>query len=539
MILAACSYWAQRCWSAVFNNETMQAVLKLPGFQESPLVKAAEQIKPLEILSLNARDVHTDQHLKSPAINKLDSNVASDEKFSHNNKVIQRIQLLHSVANLYDHRLDYYANQLVYYLLTSQTKAFRMACPKLRSKLVIYSLNSFFCSLAQYFIALAFFGVEFRYYGWIFLVQLWSYISELARYLGVRNARLFPIITVDYHLSQHMFPTVTQCEFQQTSIDGMLDEKSVLCLAPVSEISAKAFMVLWWLVVISIVLELYSLCIILIGSLSHKLASRIYGCMYWPETKREANFVASFRSRRSILFNRCHRLRVMGRQLDQGNLSTMSKLYSKSSPANKQHIEGQLAMPNNNNNSKHLSEREKKRLEAESHLRGRQHPARMQRTRTASGDSQPERLWWPLALLVEVCSTIGRLVARVACCLRNRRRKFYEEEKRFDVNVFYIMYLLYIRLGCSRAQVEEVIRNTSEALGHYLNDLESFYNREDKTSDMSSRVETKGSVDDEDDYQERDRNSKEDPDSGNQSITETDDRQRQLSETSTVVNMMV
>jgi hypothetical protein len=104
-----------------------------------------------------------------------------------------------------------------------------------------------------------------------------------------------------------------------------------------------------------------------------------------------------------------------------------------------------------------LELRERKRLEAEELEEGGR---RM-------GGKQ-----WPGTSARLAFRFVGSRICQALCCLAKRRRRQLEAEKECEINVYYLLYLLHLRLGRSRSRTEEVIRMTARALENYLSEHE-------------------------------------------------------------------
>ena len=456
LLIGLCSYFPQRKWANLFKNDTLQAVLRLPGFEESRLVRAAEQARPYEMLSRMKRDLGSEL-----AWLELEQRAASP--LSSSERVSRKIAMVDNHSDIYNHQLDYYPNQLIYLLLTTNTKAYRLAELKLRSGLIFYSLGSAGATVAQFLLPVAFVGAEYELYGWNYLGVLGKYLGQLL----VARAPLSHVNTIDYDLSSRIFPTLTQCMRRSNAITGNEDVVVVNCYVGANEICAKLFALIWWLVVVNIVLELWSLLMISFSGLHFELTSCLFGFRYWPAARDQAYAIATFRHRRAALARDLRRAAELRDQL------------AKSSRANNL-LECQIARsPLGKLELNKLGAHEAKHLEA-----GLKHKAKLSKyshdeqeeeeedddDSLRHGDSAKTLVW---LCLTGLGSALKRPLETIVDWLTLKRRRKFGREPSKDINIFYLLYLLYLRLGSSRSKVEEVIWMTSVALENYLVDLEA------------------------------------------------------------------
>lgn len=408
ILLSLCSYFAQRKWASIFDNDVLQALLQLPGWDESKLVKAADSAKPYEMLSL----------LSSNLDQELETDNDQVALLPRNKRLSYKMDLVDQHANIYDHKLDYYPNQLTYLLLTKNAAAYKLSCLKLRRKLIIYSMCSTCLTLMQFVLPLLFIGGEYVSYGWRFLVSFMSYIWKLL-------SSNVPILenSIDYELSSSIFPTLTQCEYQHYGMAGEIERVIVTCTVSINEICGKLFVAIWWFVVINIMIEICSMFMVIVCSVNSSTIRWTYGMRYWPGTREEADTIATFRCRRSEMIRRHREL-----------------LPTHRPPIN--------AIQNGH---------EKKRIEAE-------------KTMEASGCEQSKR-WYEMGLQ-DCLLSLFKTITKIICCCTDRRRQSLEEEAGKDINIYYLLYLIYLRLGKSKSRVEEVIRMTATVLNTYLDDLQ-------------------------------------------------------------------
>lgn len=429
ILLSICSYFAQRKWASLFDNDVLQALLQLPGYKDSRLVRAADSARPYEMLALLSSDleVELNDKMMDPKVVELPRN----EQVSH------KIDIVDNYVNVYDHKLDYYPNQLTYLLLTKNAAAYKLSCLKLRRKLIIYSIYSTYFTLMQFILPLIFIGSEYLSYGWKFFVAFIKYILKLL----TSNK---PILdnSIDYELSSSIFPISTQCEYQQYGMAGEIEKVTVQCTVAINEICGKLFVAIWWFVVINIIIEFWSLFTLLVCSINFSTIRWTFGLRYWPHARKQADLIASFRYRRSVLLNNKNKFKTI-RPISAGNKQINQ-------------TNGHLAT----DKSVDLSDHEKKRLEAE----GDNSP----RSRTGSMSKR-----WYHWCMQDVCMPVAGATIRFICCCTNRRRQFLEREAEKDINVYYILYLIYLRLGKSKSRIEEVIKMTSGVLCTYLDDLQT------------------------------------------------------------------
>jgi len=435
ILLAACSYLAQRRWAALFDNDSLQALLQLSGHEDSKLARAAEQARPYELLSRMKR------------MQKFDMvSEKEDNPLTKDDIIARKINMVDNYNNIYDHKLDCYPNQLIYLLLTNNPTTYRYTNLKLRTRLIWYSLCSASLSLMQFFLPMSFIGNEYKYYGLEYANLLKNYLLEIFKGHNFVSS----VNSIDYLLSMTIFPTVTNCHYSQHSLTGETETFVVQCTVAMNEICGKLFVAIWWMVLLSLALELWSLSILTLGALNFKLTSVLFGYRFWPGARREAELIASFRYRRAKLMKKCAEMRAIRNQLRQA----AGKLPLKSS-----NIRDDSRCSHVN---ELLSEREKKKIEAEGRL-----------TNRLSYSSETYRDEGCLVSCFKcVIRAVKKFVKGALCCI-TEDDEIHEIQSEVEINMFYLLYLLYLRLGSSRSRVEDVIKMTAVALDNYLTDLEA------------------------------------------------------------------
>lgn len=428
ILLAVCSHLAQKRWAAIFQNETLKALLQLAGSAELRQVRAAESAKPYEMLSALSRDL--DQEFAR----RLDEGPRAAE-LSRNERVSRRLELVDNYVNIYDQALDYYPNQLTYLLLTRNVASYKLSCLKLRYKLLQHALLSCLLSLAQFLLPLAFLGRDYALFGW-------DYLSALARYMlkQLTSDSCCLDNTIDYELSSRIFPTSVQCHYRQLSYTGSVESLSIQCTIGINEISAKVFAIIWWVVAVSLAVELGSLLALLVCSLNRSTISRTFGERFWPRAVYQANLIAQFRHRRSLL---------MSRQQQGGPPKLASPVHLVS--GGKRATGAPLA------GSQDEQLRRKKALESNLSYN----------LDMGDGSGRSRANKWCLRGVVQALGWTGMP------CDSAKRQKRLEREAERDINIYYLLYLLYLRLGSSKSKVEQVIRMTACALSNYLVELEA------------------------------------------------------------------
>lgn len=443
ILLAVCSFLAQKNWASLFDNDVLQALLQLAGSSESRLVRAADNARAYEMLS----------ELSSNLNEELDSKMVKDPKYSkmtRNEKVSRRIDIVDNYVNIYDHKLDYYPNQLTYLMLTKNPAAYNLSWLKLRRRLILHSIKSTFFTLLQFILPLVFIGNEYFLYGWHYLCATVAYLIKVSSGKHVTDN------SIDYELSSNIFPTSTQCEYQQYGMAGSTEKITIQCTVAINEICSKLFVVIWWFVVINLIIELYSLLTMVICSLNLNMISWSFGLRFWPNARKDADLLAAFRYKRQVLINRCEqrkKFKAMPKITAQMHTMSDSKISDDSGQATGDSLE----------------ERERiKRLEAEGRV---QSPSDVKECSDSEDRSSKQ---WYLWCTRDVCMSVTDPCVKLICCLSDKRRKHLEQEPFKDMNVYYLLYLVYLRLGNSKSKVEEVIKMTARALNNYLEDLSAY-----------------------------------------------------------------
>lgn len=398
VILAACSFVAQRSWSSIFDNETLRAILKLPGYEELSLVMKVQELSPCNTLRSSKKAGKTAES-NLLAIAREDLLIEED---------------LMGEANEYNHMLDHYSDQLTYLLLPTRTSAYKLAGINLRARLLRHTVISFCLTGAQFIIPRLSIGPGYTLYGWHYLGALLGYsFGQLAG--SGENVN-----SIDYDISGRLWPVETQCEYKQFGLQGV-ERHTVICTSPMNEISGKIFALIWWLVLLNIAFELYTLCWTLASSLDFRTARYLLGRRCWPHARSGADYLASFRYLRAS--RRQHAVK----------------------PATKLGQSGQLARAAS---AIELNTDDRKRIKAEE-ARGLvlgSSPDQAQRVVV------PKR--WCRGLLVAASKTAPD--SDGFCELKE------------DVNLYFLLYLIYLRLESSSRKIEHVITVTQQALEAHI-----------------------------------------------------------------------
>lgn len=454
-LMAVCSYLAQRKWANLFNsNDVLRALLKLPGHEELRIVKKAEEARGYENLvalpsnttATRSNSKHSDNgHRRVAELAEFDIvdliRRASEQNAPNAlggvtkmaNKMMQSaVQLLKSVEkisgkeNEHGHLLDYYPNQLVYMLLARDSC---VATLRLRKHMLAHALHSLLLTVMQFVLPWTFIGHHYTFYGYHYLVawcmwaraQLGHLRSTTSDNTGEMLAR---VNSIDYELSARIWPTSTSCEVSQYGYPK--DETfTVQCTVPINEISAKMFAVIWWLVAINILVELYTAGWIVCCSLSVRALEWRCARAFWPKARAEARFVASFRHKRA---------RALAKAA--GGCGECAAGETTDSQSVDSGNSGRFA----------LSERDKKRIEAIECRTGARH------------------------------THAGRWRAYLSDAL-DRSRCSYDveavvgEHNHEDADMYYLFYLLFLRLGRSQTKTTQIICMTARALSKYLDNL--------------------------------------------------------------------
>lgn len=416
ILMAICSYFAQTIWSSVFNNDTMRALLALPGHAELSLVKRAQEAKAYETL------------MKIPAISnglvgKRRADTVAD--LFEGSQLFCPMDMSADDKSTLSQAFDYYPNQLIYLLTAARASAYRMSGLRLRRKLIIYSLCSYFLTSMQFILPWFFIGDKYMLYG-IHYLRAWFHhagnqvVKSLGANRGYHRKQVRQPNSFDYEISSRIWPTLTQCEFKKFGFLSV-ETITVQCIVSINEICAKLFAVIWWFIAINIVIEILALMSILICSFSSKALKGTFGRRFWPHSRKEAEAIATFRYQ-------------MARKLE----------HRSSAPVG----------------LGELSDREKKQLEAE---RNNASKAYARDNNLEDGVPLGSKKWYLW------CSRdIGLLLTG-----RSRTNGAHRHEQASeDPNVYYLLYLLYLRLGRSRRKTERVVAMTGAALRRYLESLD-------------------------------------------------------------------
>lgn len=449
ILMGACSFLAQRIWASIFSSDTMKALLDLPGNEKLPLVVKANEQKPYERLMKLAEDAKKRHGLELAASHQdrpesfLAVGPGQVASLSPEVQLLEDLSMTTGDENEHNHALDYYVNQLIYLLLARRTCAYKLAGLNLRGKLVRHAVCSFVLTWFQFLLPATLIGPQFYLYGYRYLEAWLKYTYNEA--FGTSSGTN----SIDYELSARIWPTLTQCLYSRFGTHGT-EKVTVQCFVPINELCAKLFFIIWWFVVINILIECWQLKKLLIVSSSFEVMKCWFGYGYWRDATREMKQISTFRYRHAKLLRK------------QASMTTTAT----ASP-NDTH-QGLGEIDSGTLNSPNLDTRRplKKAEEA-----ARDKPKSGQETRLANG-------WWPQLDGVGKPASSGSELSWSKLIDRRDKRKGERDsegfrERREDLHLYFLMYLLYLRLG-SKRKVQLVIKATNTALCYYLDAMESY-----------------------------------------------------------------
>lgn len=424
ILMAACSFVAKRYWAAIFQSESMITLLRLPGYKESKIASRVDEAQPYKtLLSLRrnhqSRNMH-EKSLSNPLSSRFDS---TGTKFSDNlklnanpesvdNKLIQTVIKIVGEENEHNGSVNGYVDQLLYFLLAQGTHDRAILGANLRAQVVMSQLVSSVLTSMQFILPLLVIGERYKYYGWMF-AKLWLiYVHKM---LSDPDSTL-SLNSVDYTLSSQIWPTVTQCMFKQYGYRGQ-EVVNAMCIVSINEICSKLFVVIWWVVALNIVLEIYCLVTLLFCSLNHNLIKWTFGLRFWPGARKEADSIATFRYRHARVLER---ILKNSRELG-GSSDSLNDLGS------------------------HCST-EKSTI----------------RCQTEKGQREEKLSYRPPGFCYKLLKKLRRPVQAT------RQDRDGLREMKEDSNMYFLLYLLYLRLGSSRGEIEVVLKSTSRVLDSYL-----------------------------------------------------------------------
>lgn len=467
ILMAACSFVAQRKWRALFQKDTFKALLKLPGYSDLSIVKAAQKAQPYNTLLNIESAENPEAQISSPGSESTDSQVhyakftIATKQNELTSKVIKAQQkLLGFNANIvdcvgeqneYNHQLDYYSNQLIYILLGNRMS--QLSDLNLRSKLIMYSILSTTMTAMQFVLPWLFIGEAYIWYGWEYLKVLLRYISEQIQLVSASDSHAEsrahwnaivdgkPLMSqssanpnsIDYEISVRIWPTSTKCRYIHYGLQG-LEQTTVQCAVPINEICAKLFAVIWWFVAINIAIEVASLIGLVLSSINKDTIRSSFGRRFWSDCMEQIDEIAAFKFRH---------MRLLQNGNDQSEL--------KYPPVTQTTPTGTF---------------ERKRIEVEQDRLADTYWTRHS-SKKSKGFRQNIRELSPIF--------IGRTKAQNNFDLRARAdsEACWSDLHCIDSTVYYVFYLLYLRLNKNKKDVQQVIQMTSTALNIYLTHLVS------------------------------------------------------------------
>lgn len=433
ILMAACSFIAQKRWSSIFSNDIMKAALKLPGHNDLELVKRAQEAKAYEMLMslpyINGTKSTTEEHLVDFQEKNTSRGAASEfsggestklplsasnSKQQHNlsARFDGSISILLGHQNEYNHVLDYYPNQLIYLLLAGKNASYKFYQLKLKQKLVLYSIWSF-CLTALQFVFPCLLINHYKLYGWRWL-RTWLKIR-----MKIILGKASESDTVEYQLSSQIFPISTQCQFEQYGLIGQ-ERATIQCTVPINEISGKLFVVIWWVIVINIFIELYSLLISLLCASNTRALAEFFGRKFWRGSKKQAKVIATFRHKQAVLLSK-------------------KAAFSVANEAAQSTSTEEATLPCNGKNKKEFQAKEEEAMKK-----------------------------WYLWCLRDIGLVVRQRSKKVNSKKAHGDGKGAKSE---DSDIYYLLYLFYLRLGRSQKKVEQIIKMTSSALSRYLEQL--------------------------------------------------------------------
>lgn len=449
LLMGICSMLARRYWASIFERDSLIALLKLPSHEKLDLVKRVHKSPPYATL-LQIRD----QRVQANNIGSVDCVDERPEGLQKLRNLINMDQMkcVDTIVKLADESddnlaLDYYVNQLLYLLLANSATAYKISGLKLQSRMLKYQLLSLLLTSLQFILPRLFIGSKYTLYGWYFSHAWWDYLvnqffhSKSAAASSPAEASPEPN-RVGYDISAQIWPTSTQCQYEQYGFQGV-ERVTVQCTVSINEICAKLFAIIWWFVTINLVVEFFSLFNLILSSLSYEITKITFSRRFWPKSRDESHTIANFRYQHNLLLSR----------------------LTNRSPTN--HRDSSNSLNDEGSNSIHdsIDIRERKRLEAANDARNRQR---------AGENISRQNVFWYLFCKRSDSSDHDLLP------FANNGKKLINEslpdengfkEKCNDVNMLFLLYLLYLRLRCSRKKIQLVIRATTRALHIYLESL--------------------------------------------------------------------
>lgn len=491
ILMAICSFVAQRKWRALFESDIYKALLQLPGNSDLIIVKAAQKAQPYNALARIEDDQKSKTQLSSAGSDSTgrqinDADLQANKQIDLVLKAVEAQQKLFGIdstvvncigeQNEYNHRLDYYPNQLVYLLLGGPSKL--LSSLDMRSELITYSLWSTSMTAMQFLLPWLFIGEEYIYYGWEYSKALLRYIIDqfrliLGSELQVSSATNLGVISdgglvmsetnpapnsIDYEISARIWPTLTKCEYSGYGLQG-IEQTTVHCTVPINEICAKLFAVIWWFVVLNIVIEILALMSLVCSSIRESYVRLVFGVRFWPLCMAQADEIASFRIRYQRMF---------------AGASEQEKIALTSAS---------LASP--------AGTIDRKRLEAERDRLRDSYWTRQSLKRTGFGGNH-----YSNALRQIGSSLIGSKSVHddfdIECGTKPQENS--TGHRSLDCAMYYVFYLIYLRLNKNKKDVQQVILMTSTALNTYLSLLDSALNSMTSMSDSMDVDKPTGSL---------------------------------------------
>lgn len=467
LLMGLCSMVARRYWASIFERDSLIALLKLPDHEKLDLVKRVHKSPPYSTL-LSIRDQRKQQQA---ATNNISSQQQQPEGMQKLRNLINLDQTqCETIVKMADENednlaLDYYVNQLLYLLLANSATAYKISGLKLKSRLLKYQLISFLATCLQFILPRLFIGNKYTLYGWYFSQAWWDYLASQLLNIRSASSSADEPIRVGYDISAQIWPTSTQCQYKQFGFQG-IELVTVQCTVSINEICAKLFAIIWWFVAINLILECFSMLNIILSSLSYEITRFSFARRFWPKTCDEAHTIANFRYQHNLLINRLASKAAMGPS--NGSCESLNSDDSMS-------LHDSMDML-----------RERKRLEAAGDSRHRRH--NNNNLASDANDHNGYKLLWFLPCILSFdnehnnkSSSGGRKNAHLDqnTLLGFNGKPINESkadengfrEKCNDINMLFLLYLLYLRLRCSSKKVQLVIRATTRALHIYLESL--------------------------------------------------------------------
>lgn len=442
--------WIMRFhWNYIFNSATMKGLLKLPGHEQLDIVKRCRAEHPNLILRRLAQMVREHDNKTTGARSTSCQQTRDSTSFLSSHSIPQNgdlgaVSTYIRITENNEHNLimNYYVEQFTYVLMSKSSSGYKLTDLKLRRKFILYLLVSLIVTMSHFLVPLICIGPAYLDYG-LQVAGVWSSYLINASWSKPENT----INSVDYKISSRIWPTSTQCQYMDFGYQGY-ESTIVQCTIPINEISGKFFIAIWFYTIINIAVVAYRFTTMLVILMNFKLTSKAFGAFYWPGARAEADALVGFRYRYARLLERLnHQHGVYPRQLGQSPQSTCSNSPAMSAREQKRHEANDLASCNGSR----FSSSRNCGLFCFGHHILREHPDKV------------------------VCSLHNNQISLIG--LPQPRRSAPDPngimEKRDDMNMYILFYLLYCRLKCSRVRMEFILKETHRVLYEYLDTLEA------------------------------------------------------------------